>query len=297
MEGEVTSVDAGGAAHSDTAESGKWMDQNLNRLSVNEIELLHVSHEFVSKKTAHTVLRDVTFGVAKGEFVALVGPSGCGKTTLLNIVAGFFPPTQGTVTVGGASVSGPSPERGIVLQRPALYPWLSVQDNILFGPTVTGHRREALAAAQRLMQEIGLERYSDYPPYELSGGMQQRVALARTLINDPPVLLMDEPFAALDAVTRSEMQELLLSIVQHRQCTVVFVTHDIEEAILLSDRVVVLGANPGTVKAEVDVPIRRPRSYEVVMEPEFGRLRHRVHGMIVGRTVDADRSVELGVKE
>lgn len=244
-----------------------------------DLQLAGVGHTFRTPNGALTVLSRVSFRVRPGEFVTLVGPSGCGKSTLLNVIAGFLTPSEGSVLVNGRPVGQPSPDRGIVLQKPALFPWLSVLDNVLFGPTVRGHSKEARARGLALLAEMGLGRSASLKPYELSGGMQQRAAIARTLMNDPKLLLMDEPFAALDAVTRGEMQELLLRIVEQRTGTVLFVTHDIEEAILLSDRIVVLSANPGSVFSEVEVPIPRPRSYGVVMTGQFVDLRREVVGM------------------
>ena len=175
------------------------------------------------------VIESVTFTVGNGEFVAIMGPSGCGKSTLLNIIAGFEAPTRGDIEQGGRRITAPSRDRGMVFQKPALYPWLSVIGNVEFGLRATGRGDNSEERARQMLAEVGLAGFEDHRPYELSGGMQHRVALARTLVNEPGVLLMDEPFAALDAQSRSEMQALLLDIWQRHRPTVLFVTHDIEE--------------------------------------------------------------------
>jgi ABC-type nitrate/sulfonate/bicarbonate transport system ATPase subunit len=209
------------------------------------------------------------------EFVSLLGPSGCGKSTLLNLVAGFLQPTTGRITVDGAGVKGPGPERAVVFQDANLFPWLTVSKNVAFGPDVRGGaEHKALAEkVQHYLELVGLGKFGDRLPLELSGGMRQRVALARVLINEPRVMLMDEPFGALDAQTRIVMQELLLNIWEKQRLTVLFVTHDIDEALLLSDRIYTLSSHPGRVISEVKVLFARPRSYELTLDPEFQRLR------------------------
>jgi ABC-type nitrate/sulfonate/bicarbonate transport system ATPase subunit len=229
------------------------------------------------------VLAGVDFTVAHSEFVTVMGQSGCGKTTLMNIVAGFEGPLSGSIELGGRVVQRPGPDRGMVFQKAALFPWLSVLENVLFGPKAMGwDQEEARTAALSLLEEVGLGGFENYKTYELSGGMQHRVALARTLVMRPPLLLMDEPFAALDAQTRTEMQTLLLDVCAKHRSTVLFVTHDIEEGLLLSDRVIVLGGRPAGIIGVFDIPMERPRAYETVLEPDFialrARIRHLLHG-------------------
>ncbi|NPC58332.1 ABC transporter ATP-binding protein [Caenimonas soli] len=208
------------------------------------------------------------------EFVALLGPSGCGKSTLLNLVAGFLQPTTGRVVVDGVDVQQPGPERAVVFQDANLFPWLSVAKNVAFGPRVRKAfgEKELREKVEHYLDLVGLGKFANRLPLELSGGMRQRVALARVLINEPRVMLMDEPFGALDAQTRMVMQELLLKIWERQRMTVLFVTHDIDEALLLSDRIYTMSSHPGRMIDELVVPFERPRTYELTMEPEFARL-------------------------
>jgi NitT/TauT family transport system ATP-binding protein len=212
----------------------------------------------------------VSLRVADDEFVALVGPSGCGKSTLLYLVGGFLPLAEGRITVDGDAVVGPSPQRGIVFQHFALFPWKTVRQNVQYGlerKHVEPARRRALA--QSFIDLVKLTGFEDVYPSQLSGGMKQRVAIARTLVTDPAVLLMDEPFGALDAQTRTILQEELLAILAKSRKAVVFVTHDVHEAVLLADRVAVMTARPGRIKAILDVRLPRPRTADVVRSPEF----------------------------
>jgi NitT/TauT family transport system ATP-binding protein len=216
----------------------------------------------------------VSFDVRKGEFVCLLGPSGCGKSTLLNTIAGFERPWAGEVLVDGAEVAGPGPDRGVVFQQPHLFPWKSVRANVAHGPRMMGvSRAEARETADRLIDIVGLTRFADALPHTLSGGMQQRVAIARALAGEPGILLMDEPFGALDAQTRAIMQENLLRVRARVGATIVFVTHDIEEAILLADRVLVMSAGPGRILRDIKVGLPRPRSVEQSLESDFVALR------------------------
>lgn len=236
-----------------------------------------VSHSFKGKGRIRVpVLDDLNITVAPEEFVVILGPSGCGKSTLLNILAGFQMPESGHVSFGGLPVTGPGPERGVVFQSPTLMPWLTIWQNVTFGPKLRGTMAKSEATARGLLAEVGLSDYSDHLPWQLSGGMRARASLARALANDPEVLLMDEPFAALDAHTRSSMQSLLLTLsAQHRR-SVVFITHDIDEAILLADRVVVLSARPAHIRAEFLIEFPRPREYELTDTAEFRRLRKQL---------------------
>lgn len=199
-------------------------------------------------------LRPTDLVFEPGEFICCIGPSGCGKTTLLQLLAGFLHPTSGRIMVDGRVVIGPGADRGVVFQQPALYPWLNVADNVTFGPRMRGAgRREAKELAERYLRLVGLEDFGDRAPYELSGGMQQRAAIARVLANEPHIMLMDEPFGALDALTRENLQEELLSIWRATRSTVFFITHNAEEATYLGTRVLVMSARPGTVLADRQV--------------------------------------------
>jgi NitT/TauT family transport system ATP-binding protein len=211
-------------------------------------------------------LAGVDLEVRAGELLCLLGPSGCGKSTLLRIVAGALDRDQGSVTVGGRPVTGPAPDRGMLFQTPMLFPWLTTRKNVLFGPRAQRsrglHERddpELEAEADAILETVGLAQFSDAFPHELSGGMQHRAAFARALVTRPSVLLMDEPFGALDALTRVRMHEFLLAMWERYRITIVFVTHDIEEAVLLGDRVAVMGGRPPGIKQIIDVPLGRPR--------------------------------------
>jgi NitT/TauT family transport system ATP-binding protein len=248
----------------------------------------------LSKRYANLeVLKGIDLDIESGEFTVLVGPSGCGKSTLLNMVAGFDHPTRGTVKVEGEEIVEPSPRRCVVFQEPALFPWLTVMDNVVFGPK---NRRQPAAEyrprAAQIIEQVGLRGFEASYPAELSGGMRQRVGIARVLIMEPRVLLMDEPFGSLDAQTRSLMQELLLALWQRHQQTVLFITHDIEEALLLADRVCVMTARPGRIKKSIPVPMPRPRSIELTLSPEFNALRREVLELIREESVRAAMETE-----
>lgn len=219
---------------------------------------------------AVTALNDVTFTIGDGEFVALLGPSGCGKSTLLNLVAGFERQSRGTVLVDSLAVTRPGPDRGVVFQEAALFPWLTVWENVTFGPQVQGVPRATYEPLARdMLRLVRLEAFADALPVQLSGGMRQRVGLARVLVMQPRALLMDEPFGALDAQTRLSMQQLLLDVWQALRTSVLFVTHDIDEAILLSDRVLVMSARPGRIAKTIPIALARPRSIDNLTNPEF----------------------------
>jgi NitT/TauT family transport system ATP-binding protein len=245
------------------------------------IEIAGVSKEFAKGERRVLALQSIDLSVADREFVAILGPSGCGKSTLLNMAAGFDRPTQGTVRVAGEEITDPSPSRAVVFQEPALFPWLSVLENVVFGPKA---QREPAADYRRraaeIIEQVGLRGFEASYPAGRSGGMRQRVGIARVLIMNPPVLLMDEPFGSLDAQTRMLMQELLLQVWERHHQTVLFVTHDIEEALLLSDRVCIMTARPGRIKKSIDVGIPRPRAIEVTTSPEFNALRREVLALI-----------------
>ena len=230
----------------------------------------------------HLALSDIALDVAPGEFVSILGPSGCGKSTLLYIVGGFVAPTGGTVRAGGRPVTGPGPDRGPVFQEFALFPWKTVLGNVAYGPRRAGAgRREAEERARAILARMGLQGYEGFYPKELSGGMKQRVAIARTLAYDPAILLMDEPFGALDAHTRVRLQNDLLGLWERDRKTVLFVTHGVDEAVTLSDRVVVLSRSPGRIKAVVEVDLPRPRTRAaLLLDPRYQRLVIDVESMI-----------------
>ncbi|UCE32564.1 MAG: ABC transporter ATP-binding protein [Burkholderiales bacterium] len=222
-------------------------------------------------------LAGIDLEVADGEFAALLGPSGCGKSTLLNLLAGFEAPTAGELSVDRQPVLRPGPDRAVVFQEAALLPWLSVWENVVFGPKVQGQRSEQYQRrASEMLSICGLESFRDHLPVQLSGGMRQRVGIARVLTLDPNVLLMDEPFGALDAQTRLTMQELLLSVWQQLRTTVIFVTHDIDEAILLSDTIYVMSPRPGRIQTQITVPLERPRTIDTTTSAEFNALKREI---------------------
>jgi NitT/TauT family transport system ATP-binding protein/sulfonate transport system ATP-binding protein len=219
-------------------------------------------------------LRDVNLTIQKGEFVCLIGASGCGKSTLLRIIAGFETATTGSVEMYGNAIAGPGPERGMVFQDFALFPWLTVRQNIAFGPkqrSLPAAKLDELAA--RYTEMVGLTKFADYYPSQLSGGMKQRVAIARVLANDCEVLLMDEPFGALDALTREKLQQELLEIWERTKVTVIFVTHSVEEAVVLSDRVVVMTAGPGRIEHDARIELTRPREVSAI---DFNQVRRDI---------------------
>ncbi len=236
---------------------------------------------FNARGTMVEAVSSVDLKVQPGEFVSLIGPSGCGKSTLLNIVAGFVEPTSGSVLVDGQNIRGPGSDRGVVFQQYSLFPWLSVRKNVEFGLKMKGipaSQRET--QARTLLGLAGLLAFENHYPEQLSGGMKQRVGIVRALATSPQVLLMDEPFGALDAQTRTVMQEILTNMWQQFRISVLFVTHDIEESIFLSDRIYVMTARPGRIKAEIKVPLPRPRTPEMTYTPEFIGLVQQIKGLI-----------------
>ncbi|MDR2789106.1 MAG: ABC transporter ATP-binding protein [Candidatus Accumulibacter sp.] len=223
-------------------------------------------------------LSDVSFELAPGEFVCLLGPSGCGKSTILNLIAGFEQASTGRVLLDGDPIREPGPDRGMVFQQPMLLPWLSVRENVTLGPRLAGQTpARYLPEAERHLRLVGLHDFADHAPWQLSGGMRQRAALARAWLPNPEILLMDEPFGALDAQTRLSMQELLHDIWRDTGTTILFVTHDVDEALFLADRVLLMSARPAGIRAEIIVPFGRPRDpEELVADTDYGRIKRDI---------------------
>ncbi len=229
-----------------------------------------VSIVFGRGKSAHVAVAHCTLEAEPGEFICLLGPSGCGKSTLLNAVAGYVKPTRGKITVDGEPIVRPGPDRGMVFQQYSLFPWKTVEENVVFGPRCRGASYAAgSSAANTFLEMVGLTAFAHRYPAELSGGMKQRVGIARALVNYPRVLLMDEPFGALDAQTRIMMQENLLRLWSEFRNTVLFVTHDVDEAVYLADRVVIMSAGPGRIIADIRVDLPRPRELDLATDPAF----------------------------
>ncbi len=244
----------------------------------------HVSVAFPTPAGVLPVVEDVSFAVRDGEFVSLVGPSGCGKTTMLNIVAGFLKPSHGSVTLDGAPIAGPGPDRGVIFQEYGVFPWLTVEKNIEFGLSLRSNQRpqeERSETCERYLKLMGLSEFRRAYPKTLSGGMRQRLALARAYAVAPQFLLMDEPFGALDAQTRTAMQDLLLKVLQKEGKTAMLITHSVEEAIYLSSRVVVVTARPSRVRCIVEVPFPYPRTQELHEKAEFIELRSRMRDLVM----------------
>ena len=241
-----------------------------------------------SKRGSVTAIDHVNLEVKDGEFVMIVGPSGCGKTTLINILGGLNTPSSGQVLLDGRPVEGPGADRGMVFQGYSLFPWLSVQKNVEFGLKMKKvPKDERSQIAKKYIELVGLTGFEQALPKQLSGGMKQRVAIARTLANEPEILLMDEPFGALDAQTRVVMQELLADISKKTKTTILFITHDIDEAVLLGDRIYVMSRRPGTVRAVLDVDLPGERTHESLVLPEFLQIKKQIMDMLWKESMDA----------
>lgn len=262
----------------------------LNRVSRGGIQVEEVSVQFKRNGETFSALAPVNLNVGAGSFVSFLGPSGCGKTTLLNVISGMLKPTTGRVLIDNVDVVRPTPICNVVFQQHSLFPWMKVIDNVAFGPRQLGDG-DSEGTARTFLALVGLDKFATLYPAQLSGGMQQRVAIARALATYPPVLLMDEPFGALDAQTRAIMQEELLKIWANFSTTVVFVTHDIDEAIYLSDRIVVMRTTPGAVKEVIDVALPRPRTPEMLQSEAFARIRLRIIDLIREETLKIFNSV------
>jgi sulfonate transport system ATP-binding protein len=245
------------------------------------IDIRNMGVIFGADESEVIAVKDVSLNVQPGEFVSLIGPSGCGKSTLLSIVAGFLKATRGEALLDGKAITRPGSDRGVVFQQYSLFPWLSVRKNVEFGLKMAGvDQNKRLTTARSLLDLAGLLSFENHYPDQLSGGMKQRIGIVRALATSPQVLLMDEPFGALDTQTRVVMQEILTNIWQQFRISVLFITHDIEESIFLSDRIYVMTARPGRIKAEIKVPLPRPRTPEMTDTPEFMNLVQELKGLI-----------------
>jgi NitT/TauT family transport system ATP-binding protein len=250
--------------------------------TASAIALSGVEMSFGDGRNAVRALDGIDLRIEPGELVSVLGPSGCGKSTILSAIAGFMPVSAGEVRVDAQRVAAPGPDRGVVFQQHALFPWKTVAHNVEFGLKMRGlPRAERQQTAREILKHVGLSEFVNHYPHQLSGGMQQRVALARVLVNRPRVLLMDEPFCALDAQTRLQMQEMLLALWHELHMTVVFITHDVDEALFLSDRVIVLTPRPARVKRDLIVNLPRPRTPEVLTSPEFMHLKRETLGLLL----------------
>lgn len=256
--------------------------------STGHILVDHLRVRFGSKATEVEAVSDVSMEVKPGEFVSIIGPSGCGKSTLLNVVAGFVKPSEGTVTMDGKATDKPSADRGMVFQQYSLFPWMSVRRNVEFGLKMQGmEKSQRETAARTLLGLAGLLAFENHYPDQLSGGMKQRVGIVRALATSPRVLLMDEPFGALDAQTRVVMQQILTNMWQRFRISVLFITHDIDESIFLSDRVYVMTARPGLIKAEVPISLPRPRTPDMVSSAEYLAIKHKLRNLISEESLKA----------
>jgi NitT/TauT family transport system ATP-binding protein len=240
-------------------------------------------------------LEQLSMEVLPNEILCLLGPSGCGKSTVLNLIAGFEFPTSGEISLDGKPIIRPGPDRGVIFQEHALFPWLNVIQNMAFGRKLRGSVEDEVrygASVKKYVELMGLRGFEFHYPGQLSGGMKQRVAIARVLVNEPEVMLMDEPFAALDAQTRLSMQMFLLGVWERLRTTILFITHDIDEAVFLGDRIFVMTARPGKIKAVIPVPLERPRRYEMVLSPSFNETKARIFELIKEETTTFVSTIE-----
>jgi NitT/TauT family transport system ATP-binding protein len=253
------------------------------------LEVRDLEKAFGADEEKHTVFDHVSLDIHRREFITVIGPSGCGKSTFIRIVAGLDEATGGEILLDGKPVNGPGPDRGMVFQGYTLFPWLTVKKNVMFGLRMQGRTSTiAESEARQWLSMVGLSKFENSYPHELSGGMKQRVAIARALATEPRILLMDEPFGALDAQTRCKMQSYLLQIWKKVDVTILFITHDLDEAIYLSDRIMVLGTNPGGVREIIKNPVPRPRSLAQLIHPEFLALKSRLDELIHGQNADVE---------
>jgi len=274
------------------------MSEIVNKTNQIKLKVTGVNKIFPAKgKHGQEIvaLQDISLEVRKSEFVVIVGPSGCGKSTLLNIIGGLEESTDGVVEIDDKMVTGPGADRGMVFQGYSLFPWLTVQKNVEFGLKMRGiPRQERSRTAQEYIHLVGLDDFKNALPGQLSGGMKQRVAIARTLANHPEVLLMDEPFGALDAQTRVVMQELLARISRETKNTILFITHDIDEAILLGNRIYIMSRRPGTMREVLDVNLSGERNHEILVTPEFLKIKQKIMNMLWEESLEASMESTMG---
>jgi NitT/TauT family transport system ATP-binding protein len=253
------------------------------------LKVSNLRKDFGGAGNGHVVFDQVSVDIRRREFFTIIGPSGCGKSTFIRIVAGLEDATSGEITLDGNPIHGPGPDRGMVFQGYTLFPWRTVKQNVMFGLELGGKdSTTADAEARQWLDMVGLSKFENSYPHELSGGMKQRVAIARALANGPRILIMDEPFGALDAQTRCTMQSYLLQIWRKVDVTILFITHDLEEACYLSDRIMVLGVNPGGVREIIENPVPRPRRVEQFLTPEFLAVKHRLDELIHGTAAEQE---------
>lgn len=265
-------------------------NQGQSKPEPAKVEIDAIRKVFQTSRGEVVALHDTSLTIANNEFICVVGPSGCGKTTLLNILAGLDVPTSGEVRIDGASIHGPSSERGVVFQQYALFPWLTVRQNVEFGLKLKGiGKAERRSIAEKYIESVGLKDFANAFPKELSGGMKQRVAIARAYAVNPQLLLLDEPFGALDAQTRTQLQVELLNTWEQEQKTCFFITHDVEEAVLLASRVVVMSARPGRIKAIVPIDLKHPRTQETRMSKTFNDLKNEIWSLVYQEYLDAKK--------
>ncbi len=258
------------------------------------LDVKGLTKTFTSNGVTHTTLDRISFQVYRREFMCVLGPSGCGKSTLIRILAGLDTPTGGEVLLDGKAVSGPGPDRGMVFQSYTLFPWLTVKKNVMFGLQMAGKaNNEAESEAREWISLIGLSKFENSYPHQLSGGMKQRVAIARALANRPRILLMDEPFGALDAQTRAQMQAYLLEIWRNVDVTILFITHDLDEAVYLSDRILVLGTNPSRIAEMIEDPVPRPRDRTQFVSKPFLNTYARLGELIHPPTEEAQEKLPI----
>jgi NitT/TauT family transport system ATP-binding protein len=262
------------------------------KLSVRDLEVVYTNSD--TGESIRTIDK-VSLNIETGAFVSIVGPSGCGKTTFLNVVAGLQKPSAGNISIDGKSISGPGQDRTVVFQRPSLFPWKTVLRNVTYGLELRGVKKKtARNMAEPYIEMVGLEAFRDFLPHQLSGGMQQRVNLARALVCEPQVLLLDEPFAALDAITRETMQNELLSLWEQTKKTVLMVTHQIDEAVLLSDRVIIFTARPAVIAEDLPIPFSRPRKPSLRSDAEFDDISKKIWGLI-HTTMETKKELEYAL--
>jgi NitT/TauT family transport system ATP-binding protein len=282
------SIVVGGVSYLDQPQA---VQQRMARLKARDMILAveNLTKRFTSAKGQVTAIENLSFQTYKREFLCIIGPSGCGKSTLARILAGLERASGGRVLLDGKPVSGPGRERGMVFQAYTLFPWLTVRKNVMFGLRMNKiNRAEATRQADEWLALVGLEKFADSYPHQLSGGMKQRVAIIRALVNRPRILLMDEPFSALDAQTRARMQAYLLEIWRKVDITVIFITHDLDEALFLADRILVLAPHPGRLKELIEVPLERPRSAGQFGSAHFAATKARLEALIHGPRTGAE---------